>query len=324
MSGTGLDGRLTGRAGLVSTSSAWQHPPGVTGGEAAQLSPSGRALVEAAFLGTDALLVIIGEDARALVANPAMTRATGWSQSELTSAPFWDVYVAPEDRAGAREDFARFMPTGLGFAVEGDWLDRFGGRRRISMQINALRDAHGRPFAMVVMGVDVTEQRRQEAVLRQHAVTDALTGLLNRRAVVQALAAELAKGSSGCGVLFCDLDGLKAANDRDGHHAGDLLLQATADRLRAATDVRDVVARFGGDEFVILRPGTDEASLRALAAGVQAALTQPVGTADGPLQVGVSIGTAVGHPGMHPDEVLRAADRDMYRVKTTRRATRRP
>ena len=83
-----------------------------------------------------------------------------------------------------------------------------------------------------------------------------------------------------------------------------------------------MVARLGGDEFVILCPGADEQRVDVLASRLEAEVSRPVLTPRGPVRLGVSVGTTVGRPGAHPDEVLRAADQRMYRVKSSRRTTR--
>jgi diguanylate cyclase (GGDEF)-like protein/PAS domain S-box-containing protein len=281
---------------------------------------TGQGLLRAAVEGTDALMIVLGADGLAVLANPALTRTTGWSEAELCSTPFWDLFVAPEDVEGAKDAFARAITEGLAFPQEGDWVDRWGGRRRIWMQNSVLREAGGRPYAVVTVGVDVTDQRRHEAALRQRADTDALTGLRNRGSLFAALTAALDEPAGvGCGLLFCDLDGLKQANDTHGHHVGDLLLVETAARLLRVTRDEDVVARFGGDEFVILCPAFNHEALAVLAARVEAEVAQPVHTPAGPIRVGVSIGTAIGHPGTAPDDAIWAADRQMYRVKSARR-----
>ena len=304
-------------AGLLPSLPQPRLPRSLTGGGRQDLAC-------AAFHGTDALVVVLGADGRALLVNPTMTRATGWTEAELVRRPFWDVYVAPEDVDRAKVAFGRSILEGLAFPQEGDWLDHSGGRRRISMQNSVLRDEQGRPYAVVTVGVDVTDQRRHEAALRQRAETDPLTGLRNRGAFFEALTAELGDPSrtSSCGLLFCDLDGFKRANDEHGHGVGDLLLVEVARRLRAVTGVSDVVARLGGDEFVILCPGADEQRVDVLASRLEAEVSRPVLTPRGPVRLGVSVGTTVGRPGAHPDEVLRAADQRMYRVKSSRRTTR--
>lgn len=298
--------------------SAEQLPSGGAG-------PGRAELVEAAFEGTDALVLVIGADGRCLLANTAMTRSTGWTEQDLRSRPFWDVFVAPEDVANAQHAWHLSITEGLAFPQEGDWLDVRGGRRRISMQNTVLRDASGGPYAVVTVGVDVTERRRQEALLRQRAETDDLTALANRGALLTVLTAALADpAGGGCGVLFCDLDGLKAANDRHGHHTGDLLLVEVARRLREVAGVEDLVARFGGDEFAVACPGADEERMARLAAAVQEQVGRPVLTPAGTIPVGVSVGTAVGGAGADPDQVLRTADARMYRAKTARRHVRTP
>jgi len=297
-------------------------------------TPSGaasdHALMAAAFAGSRALLLVIGPDGHVLVANPAMTAATGWTPEELAARPFWETFVVPEDRPRAHADFARAMATGVHFTVEGDWTGRDGGRRRISMQVDVLLDEDGRPCAESLVGVDVTDQRREEERLRRRAETDALTGLANRHRLVARLHEALADDGPGAGVLFCDLDGFKAVNDRDGHHAGDLLLVEVARRVAAAAAPGELVGRLGGDEFVVVSPGADRGRLEALADDVRVALSRPVDLRDAAggapqvaaVEVGASTGWAVGPPGSDADEVLRAADRRMYRAKTARRRVR--
>ena len=274
----------------------------------------------AAFFQSSALVVVIGADGRCLVANPTMTRLLGWSAAELRATPFWDLLAVAEDRELARDCLLRAVGDGEARPQEADWLTRDGQRRRISMQTDALRDEHGRPRAMVVVGVDVTEQRLAEALLQRRATTDELTGLLNRGAFYAALSAVLADpAGTGCGLLYCDLDGFKAVNDTHGHRVGDLLLVEVAQRLRSAAGPDDVIARLGGDEFVLLRTGADEQDVLTLAARLQQAIREPVATVAGHLSIDISIGTVCAGPHAHPDEVVHSADQRMYGVKAAHR-----
>jgi diguanylate cyclase (GGDEF)-like protein len=120
-------------------------------------------------------------------------------------------------------------------------------------------------------------------------------------------------------VLFCDLDGFKRANDEHGHAVGDLLLVEVAKRLRAVTGMQDLVARVGGDELVILCRGAGQERLDRLVRRVEDEVGRPIETERGAVRLGVSVGTALGVAGDDPDELVRVADRRMYRVKSRRR-----
>jgi cyclic di-GMP phosphodiesterase Gmr len=137
--------------------------------------------------------------------------------------------------------------------------------------------------------------------------------------IVEAAQLLLAPDGTGTTVVFCDLDGFKAVNDRHGHDAGDALLAAVGARLRSAVRPGDVVGRWGGDEFVLLRPGiADAAAQERLRQRVRAAIAA-VSTPDGDPAAG-SVGTAVGLPGDDLDDALAAADAAMYVAKRGRRA----
>lgn len=266
--------------------------------------------------GTAALVSIVDRNGQILLANPAMQRFTGRSAAELTGRPFWDVYVVPEEIALAQGAVAYSMATGENFSHEGDWLAEHGARRRVAMQNNVVVDETGHPYAIACIGLDVTEQRLREAQLHERARTDVLTGLGNRSALFEALEQHLdARSGEDCGVLFCDLDGFKAINDQHGHVTGDRLLTQVARRLLHLAGPDDVVARFGGDEFVLLCPRLDSTGLAAMAGRIEDRIREPFQGLTGPLHVGISIGASIGRPGEKADEVIARADRGMYGVK---------
>ena len=267
---------------------------------------------------TAALVSITDREGRILLANPALQRFTGLTAEMLIGRLFWDVYVVPEDVERARSAVRLAMSGSGSFTDEGEWLAAGGERRLIAMQNGVLTDQDGRAYAIACVGIDVTEERRRNAVMVQRATTDFLTGVANRGALFSALDEHLAvDDGQGCGLLFCDLDGFKAVNDGHGHAVGDQLLIEVAGRLRAAMGAHDLVARIGGDEFVVLTP--DPATVDALADRVEERMLAPLQTPMGPLPIGVSIGKAVGEAGERPDDVLARADRAMYAAKVTRR-----
>lgn len=155
--------------------------------------------------------------------------------------------------------------------------------------------------------------------------TDALTGVPTRDGALAHLRAELARSArSGrvVGVAFCDVDHFKQVNDDHGHLAGDLVLVTVAQCLQAAVRPSDVVARVGGDEFVVVCGGLRSADdMEVIVERLHAALGgSPAadGTADPLAEMGVtvSVGSATGRGGeVSPGTLLHAADRSMYRHK---------
>jgi cyclic di-GMP phosphodiesterase Gmr len=273
-----------------------------------------RAFVEA----TDAVVCIIDADGRILLANRALEQFTGRTADDLRGKWFWDVFVAPEHVVLAQDAFERAMATGTAYPQEGDWLTGDGDRRRVAMRNTVLLDGDGLPYALACVGFDVTDDRRREELLHQRAQTDLLTGIANRGALFDALHRRLEDGP-GCALLFCDLDQFKQVNDVHGHAAGDRILAEVAARLVAVTGPEDLVARFGGDEFVILCPSPDQAALAALVERVTAEVGRPFSGPEGPLTIGVSVGIAVGQAGESADELIGRADRAMYGAKTHQR-----
>jgi diguanylate cyclase (GGDEF)-like protein len=241
----------------------------------------------------------------------------------------WEACVHPDDREPYDAAVARQMAgeaTDVHYRMVG-----FDGRERwIWERCQPSPRPDGR---MVIDGIatDVTDQKRLEHELRHArdqlaylAEHDALTGLPNRRCLNDHLARAVAAagGDAGFGVLFIDLNGFKQLNDRYGHSAGDTVLATLGERLRERL-APALVARVGGDEFVVVTPVSPGPAIAAaetgiLARRVQAAIRIPIplGNVDGSLVVSASVGTAV-HPndGQTADQLLRVADGRMYGAK---------
>lgn len=166
----------------------------------------------------------------------------------------------------------------------------------------------------------VAEQlRASEARLRHRAHHDQLTGLPNRTKFIDALAAAFADPSADFGLCYVDLDHFKLVNDTFGHAFGDQLLIQAAARLRACAEPSQLVARMGGDEFVILVPRSRE-TVAAIAKRMLEALTQPFDIDGNHLTVTASIGVMEGRTEhTTADELLQAADTTMYWAKAAGR-----
>ncbi len=172
----------------------------------------------------------------------------------------------------------------------------------------------------VIVFRDTSERKAFEEQLARHAFQDALTGLANRRLLLDHLDHALLQANrtgSTVAVLFCDIDRFKVVNDNLGHQLGDELLRVIAERLRRAVRPGDTLSRFGGDEFVVILEGVasrEEAG--EVATAILEALRDPIALRAGHEVVAtVSIGIALSEQGTSRDDLLQNADMAMYRAK---------
>jgi diguanylate cyclase (GGDEF)-like protein len=198
-------------------------------------------------------------------------------------------------------------------------ITRLRNDRTIALSLQPMADG-----GAVVIFEDVTERERAEARMAHMARHDALTDLPNRTLMLETLSAwssQLRPAGAGFAVLCLDLDRFKAVNDTLGHAIGDALLQAIAGRLRGLGGDA-VIARVGGDEFVVLLPGAGAVRAIELGRTLIAALTAPYDLDGHQVDIGVSIGAALAPDhGDDPDELLKHADLALYRAKAEGRGT---
>ena len=162
--------------------------------------------------------------------------------------------------------------------------------------------------------------------LRHLANHDVLTGLCNRRLFDELLEQTIhsaKRDNISSAMLYLDLDGFKAVNDTYGHHNGDKLLVAVAERLKATTREADTIARIGGDEFTILLRNTNSVDdITSTVDKIQLALAQPIKLADSEVKISASIGiTMIPQDGSDPDVLLANADKALYECKNEGRNT---
>ena len=165
---------------------------------------------------------------------------------------------------------------------------------------------------------------RNRSLMAQRAMYDDLTHLPNRRLfedrALMAFSRQQRQADQLCALLFLDLDDFKAVNDRHGHKAGDAVLRAVAARAQAVMRQNDTVARWGGDEFIVLLENVSADMLETIARRLRISIQEPIDYQGNPLRVGVSIGVAL-YPdaGEDLDQLLHAADHHMYSDKTDRK-----
>ena len=188
------------------------------------------------------------------------------------------------------------------------------------MNTSPITDHAGWYRGAIALVTDVTERRALEQRLAADARQDALTGVANRIALFEALHVKLTSGRE-VAALYIDLDGFKSVNDDHGHAVGDEVLRTVAARLCGAVRIGDIVARVGGDEFVVVSD-TLEDNDEALKLGsrIRDVLALPIAFAATQVEVGASVGIAfVSSADRDPDTLLSDADRALYQAKRTGR-----
>jgi len=283
-----------------------------------------RALFEGAALG----IGMADIDGRIIQANAALGALLGYTPDELCRLNVGDLVHAdsspidwgsPASSAGAAggdrlRDHVR---------LERAYYRKDGTVVWTDVTVSLLRDQAGEPRYTVAMVEDITDRHELEERLRYQALHDPLTGLPNRTFFAERLAEAFAGTDPNAlvGLCYLDLDGFKRINDSLGHDVGDRLLIAVAKRLQRTVAARGhLVARMGGDEFVILSEKADHDELTALADQVLYSLDLPVRSGPHGMRVSASIGIVaqpVGASG--PAEILKAADLTLYRAKAAGR-----
>jgi diguanylate cyclase (GGDEF)-like protein len=182
---------------------------------------------------------------------------------------------------------------------------------------------NGAPSGAVIAFRDITERKAFEDELHHHAFYDSLTGLANRRLLVDRLDQALrqaARDRTTHALIFVDVDRFKSVNDNLGHLTGDEFLRAIAGRISGVVRGHDLLARFGGDEFVLLLEDVADVDEAVAVAGrVCSAVGRPIVLPGGhELVASLSVGVALTGPGKTADDVLRDADVAMYEAKARR------
>ena len=266
--------------------------------QAFQSAPTGMALVRL-------------DDGRIVDANQSLGEMLRRNVKELVGCTLRE-FTHPDDVRAAQPHRAR-LELGIvdSFRIDQRYRRRDGEFVWARTRVSTTED-DGVMLAITHIE-DVTEQRRAAEQLRYAARHDELTALPNRSYLMHILHDRLATaGIAGVAVLFVDLDQFKVINDSLGHEVGDMLIQEVAGRLRSALRDDDVLARFGGDEFIVVLSGEPI----DVAERLRRAVHPPLMIGEHELYVTASIGYATNHEaGMSPNDLLRDADAAMYRAK---------
>jgi diguanylate cyclase (GGDEF)-like protein/PAS domain S-box-containing protein len=268
-------------------------------------------------------IMITDPNLRIVQVNAAFTRITGYEADDVKGQ-------RPSMLASGRHDGTFYRDVWNTLRRHGTWQGEVWNRRQSGevfvemLSVSSVRDPAGQVTHYVGVFSDISERKAHEAELNRIAYYDPLTGVPNRRLLVDrlSLAVDCARRDGHLlAVCYLDVDDFKPVNDRLGHAAGDRLLVELAQRLQGVLGADDTLARLGGDEFVVLSQGLVsqedcERLLNQMLTVVHEPMELGVGSYSAPVQISVSVGVALfPSDDADPDTLLRHADQAMYRAK---------
>ncbi|MGB4065873.1 MAG: sensor domain-containing diguanylate cyclase [Azonexus sp.] len=277
-------------------------------------------------------IAVLDPEGRRLYNSPSYQQFFGNLSDLQGTNSFAEIH--PDDRERVKQVFVETVRSGQGRQINYRFVLADGSIRDMESRGNVIKDKDGQVVRVVVVSRDITERNRLLEQLHQMAFHDPLTQLPNRRLFSDRLSRALAASTrSDChgALIFLDLDSFKPLNDAHGHEVGDLLLIQVAERLKRCVREIDTVARFGGDEFVVMlaQLDTDEAESLSQAGSIaeklRATLAEPyilniahVGDVDTVVtyQCTASVGIAIfNHHEPSQGNILKRADMAMYQAK---------
>lgn len=268
-------------------------------------------------------LIVLGRDGRIETINNSTIVMLGYEKHELTGKPL--EFILKKDEAAAGCPFSNLDEGEILRECELIYLTKWGREIPVHFSASPMKNSKGEIYGIVCLAINISRRkkmetalRKSEAKLREIAITDELTSLLNRRGFMTMAAKQLQMARRQEGnvfLMFADVDNLKWVNDHLGHHAGDQVLLECADLFRATFRDSDTIARLGGDEFAILLidPADEKSVINRLEKNLRAKNSGGQRSYELSLSIGV-----VRYDPEHPssiEELMNRADNLMYECK---------
>lgn len=280
---------------------------------------------------TEDFIAVLDLNGRRVYNNSTYSRLFGNSESKKGSDSFAEIH--PDDRQHIKQVFNETVTSGTGLKTDFRFVLPDGSIRHMESRGGLVKNSHGQPSRVIVVSRDITERKLAEQKIHNLAFYDLLTRLPNRRLLNDRLSQTMTaskRSARFAALMFIDLDNFKPLNDGHGHAAGDLLLQEVARRISGCVREVDTVARFGGDEFVVVlnEMAIDKAGAIAeagiVAEKIRLALEQPyvltVQQAEKAISIEHNCTSSIGVVAFSDNEysaedIIKHADLAMYQAK---------
>ncbi len=307
-----LVGRKINKREWAGSASAWDDTPSVARDLAQGLSFAEQVVSEA-----NSVIVILDRMGNIQRFNRLCEEYTGLKEREVIGQSVFTLFMSRREAAASRRNIDVFFREGNSYEVE-RWVKTCKGQRLFLFRNKFVHNGSGKnEIFLICSGTDITEERRAQERLRVLANTDSITGLPNRNAIHELITEAIENaGDTQVGIVYLDLDNFKKVNDAYGHMFGDQLLQSVSLAILSCLDDNQLLARFGGDEFIVLATETSQVALEATASRILTRLRQPFRIGLIEVYTGCSIGISLAPQHGHDCEsVIRNADTAMYTAK---------
>lgn len=256
-------------------------------------------------------------EGKIVVMNKFAQEISGWHEEEATGKPFQQFFkmVSEETGAGVEDPVAKVLQMDkiVGLANHTALITKTGEKVPIADSAAPIKNDKGETFGVVMVFRDVSKEKKQQEKILYLSYRDHLTGLYNRRFMEEQIELLDIAENLPLAVVMGDVNGLKLINDVFSHQAGDNLLQKVAEVLKGNCRTEDIIARWGGDEFLILLPRTTEEQVEKIIQRIKSNCTD---LSDGNMQISVSLGGAVKTEKEESfQRVLKTAEEWMYHQK---------
>lgn len=244
--------------------------------------------------------------------NKAFADGVGRRLEDIIGHAIWDVFS--KDEADKRYAVVKWVFANAQQREIEVRVPRPDGDRYYLTTAKPVLDEQGQVKSVICISKEISERKRMEEELRRLSTVDTLTGLFNRNYFEMEARRIFETQPFPVSIVMIDMNNLKQINDSLGHAAGDDLLHRTAEALRSTFRHGDLIARFGGDEFIVLLPETGESAVQAILQRLRMEIEGQPGPA-----LDLSVGHATGREGSRLAQLIRTADDRMYAQKSARK-----